>query len=271
MYLATPIAPAAPPAGTLPAPGLGERLPSERLLRPAALDRPPPAPRPAPRRPVGASTAVLRELPLLVGLTEAHLAELAAHATVRHFRRGERLVEQDRHSDTLFVLLGGKAHATRSGTNGRLLLLQVLRRGDFFGELSVIDGLPVAGSVRCLVQCEVLMVPGRDVDRFLRQWPEFAQAMVQQLVQRLRLANRRIAALALHDVHDRVIDYLRDVGVPCGDGSFHARGRISRTELALEVGASREMVCRVMRQLVRRGIVDALDDGSIVVRPPAER
>ncbi|MDT7836670.1 Crp/Fnr family transcriptional regulator [Aquabacterium sp. OR-4] len=216
------------------------------------------------------SLQTLRDLPLLAGLGEARLAELAATATVRHFRRGERVVEQGRNNDTLYILLSGKAHAMRTGANGRALLLQVLRRGDFFGDLGVIDGQAHSGSVRCLVQCDVLMLPGRDIDRCLRQWPEFAQAMVSFLVQRLRGANRRIASLALHDVHDRVIDYLREAGEAGGDGSFHVRGRVSRTEMAYMVGASREMVCRVMRQLSRRSIVDALDDGSIIVRPPLD-
>ncbi|MEK8050391.1 Crp/Fnr family transcriptional regulator [Ideonella sp. DXS22W] len=236
-------------------------------LRAAAAEPPAAA---VTRAPIDLSPAALCELPLFSTLPPARVASLLARATVRHFRRGERVVEQGRSSDTLHVLLSGKAHAVRTGHNGRALLLQVLRRGDFFGELGVLDGLPHGGSVRCLVQCEVLMLSGRDIDQQLRDWPEFAQAMVQVLVQRLRSANRRIASLALHDVHDRVIDYLREHGEPCGDGAFHARGRVSRTEMALMVGASREMVCRVMRQLSRRGIAEALDDGSIIVRPPAE-
>lgn len=235
-----------------------------------------PALRPAPglaapgRGALSATAALLAELPLFAALTEAQREWLAARASVRHFRRGDRVVEQGRTQDNLFVLLNGKAHAMRSGANGRSLLLQVLRRGDFFGELGIIDGLPHGGSVRCLVQCDMLVLPGRDIDRQLLEWPSFAETMVRVLVQRLRGANRRIASLALHDVHDRVIDYLRDNGEPVGDGSYHVRGRVSRTEMAFMVGASREMVCRVMRQLGRRGIADARDDGSIVVRPPQD-
>lgn len=251
--------------------GLPDRAAAD-VARPRLPPRMPssPTPRPAARPSAEIGAQTLRDLPLFANLSSERLAELAARATVRHYRRGERVVEQGRSNDLLCVLLSGKAHAMRTGANGRALLLQVLRRGDFFGELGVIDGQAHSGSVRCLVQCDVLMLPGREVDRCLLQWPEFAQTMVQILVQRLRSANRRIASLALHDVHDRVIDYLRDAGQARGDGSFHVRGRVSRTEMAYMVGASREMVCRVMRQLSRRGIVDALTDGSIVVRPPAE-
>lgn len=228
------------------------------------------APRSAARASTESPLGLLRDLPLFRVLAEAQLEQLASRAVVRHFRRGERVVEQGRQQDTLFILLSGKAHAMRTGANGRSLLLQVLKPGDFFGELGVIDGQAHNGSVRCLVQCDVLMLPGREVDRCLMQWPEFAQAMVQIMVQHLRATNRRIASLALHDVHDRVIDYLRDNGEPVADGVYHVRGRVSRTEMAFMVGASREMVCRVMRQLSRRGIIDARTDGSIVVRPPVE-
>lgn len=259
----------------LPAPvasGPPDRAAPDVALLRLPLRMPPlPTPRPAARLSAEPGAQTLRGLPLFAALADDRLAELAARASVRHYRRGERVVEQNRSNDQLCVLLSGKAHAMRTGANGRALLLQVLRRGDFFGELGVIDGQPHSGSVRCLVQCDVLMLPGREVDRCLLHWPEFAQTMVQILVQRLRSANRRIASLALHDVHDRVIDYLRDSGEPGADGEYHVRGRVSRTEMAYMVGASREMVCRVMRQLSRRGIADALDDGSIIVRPPASR
>lgn len=264
MYTSTAFTPSSP-IGLLEPPHAPMRLPrtSLRVLPPAP-------PRSVGRSHAESPVSMLRDMPLFRVLDESQLEQLAARAVVRHFRRGERVVEQGRQQDTLFILLSGKAHAMRTGANGRSLLLQVLKPGDFFGELGVIDGQAHNGSVRCLVQCDVLMLPGRDVDRALMQWPEFAQAMVQIMVQHLRATNRRIASLALHDVHDRVIDYLRENGEPVADGVFHVRGRVSRTEMAFMVGASREMVCRVMRQLGRRGIIDARTDGSIVVRPPVE-
>jgi CRP-like cAMP-binding protein len=264
MYL-SPAPVSASPVGLLDRPQTHLRLPiaPQRIV-------PMSTPRPLARGAGESAMALLRDLPLFRSLDESQLDHLASRAVVRHFRRGERVVEQGRQQDTLFVLLSGKAHAMRTGTNGRSLLLQVLKAGDFFGELGVIDGQAHNGSVRCLVQCDVLMLPGRDVDQCLMQWPEFAQALVQIMVRRLRATNRRIASLALHDVHDRVIDFLRDNGEVVADGVYHVRGRVSRTEMAFMVGASREMVCRVMRQLSRRGIIDARTDGSIVVRPPAD-
>lgn len=264
MYTSTAFTPSSP-IGLLEPPHLPVRLPRTPLRA-----VPPAATRSVGRGHAESAVSLLRDMSLFRVLSESQLGQLASRAVVRHFRRGERVIEQGRQQDTLFIMLSGKAHAMRTGANGRSLLLQVLKPGDFFGELGVIDGQAHNGSVRCLVQCDVLMLPGRDVDRALMQWPEFAQAMVQIMVQHLRATNRRIASLALHDVHDRVIDYLRDNGEPVADGVYHVRGRVSRTEMAFMVGASREMVCRVMRQLSRRGIIDARTDGSIVVRPPAD-
>ncbi len=104
---------------------------------------------------------------------------------------------------------------------------------------------------------------------FARCLPEnssMAYAIMKGLVQRLRQADRRIESLALMDVYGRVARALLEFAQPDRDGQLAVRERISRQDIAKMVGASREMVSRVMKDLEERGFVETREDGSMVIR-----
>ncbi len=209
---------------------------------------------------------LLLGLPLLCGLSQAQAAELAAQSQLLQLGRGARVVRQDELQDQLFVLLDGQAQLLRTADNGRMLLMGVLRPGDFFGEKTLIDGQAHGATLRCMQASQWLVLPGSAFRRCLLQSALLSQTLLQALVQRLREANRRITSLALDDVHARVIGHLCELGEAQADGWWQVPGRVSRTEMARLLGASREMVCRVLSQLERRGELQRGDDGSLRVR-----
>lgn len=212
------------------------------------------------------SAELLLQLPLLCGLTETQAAELAAQGQLLSLRRGALVVEQASVQDQLFVLLDGRAQLVHTADNGRMLLMGVLRPGDFFGEKTLIDGQSHGATLRCMQPSQWLVLPGAAFRRSLRQSALLSQTLLQALVQRLREANRRITSLALDDVHARVINHLCELGETQADGWYEVPGRVSRTEMARLLGASREMVCRVLAQLERRGELLRCGDGSLRVR-----
>ena len=93
-----------------------------------------------------------------------------------------------------------------------------------------------------------------------------AYAVMKGLVQRLRHADRKIESLALMDVYGRVARALLEFAVDDADGNAVIRDKVSRQDLAKMVGASREMVSRVMKDLEERGFIETRSDGSMVVK-----
>ena len=93
-----------------------------------------------------------------------------------------------------------------------------------------------------------------------------AYAVMKGLVQRLRHADRKIESLALMDVYGRVARALLEFAVVDADGNAVIRDKVSRQDLAKMVGASREMVSRVMKDLEERGFIETRSDGSMVVK-----
>ncbi|CAM5791760.1 Crp/Fnr family transcriptional regulator [Ottowia pentelensis] len=208
------------------------------------------------------SLDLIRRVPLFSMLTEAQAVSVADAVVKRRFKRGEAIVEQGRKCDALFILLNGRARVMTADGRGREVILATLRPGDHIGEMSLIDDQPHSATVRAEVQTDVLVLGRTEFARCLPENSSMAYAIMRALVQRLRHADRKIESLALLDVYGRVARALLEFSVEDGQGERVIREKVSRQDLAKMVGASREMVSRVMKDLEERGFIQARDDGS---------
>ncbi|MBS0501889.1 MAG: cyclic nucleotide-binding domain-containing protein, partial [Proteobacteria bacterium] len=199
-------------------------------------------------------------------LTEAQAISVADAVVKRRFKRAEAIVEQGKKSNALFILLNGRARVMTADGRGREVILATLRPGDHIGEMSLIDNEPHSATVRAEVQTDVLMLGRTEFARCLPENSSMAYAIMRGLVQRLRHADRKIESLALLDVYGRVARALLEFSVDEGQGERVIREKISRQDIAKMVGASREMVSRVMKDLEERGYILTQEDGSILIQ-----
>lgn len=211
---------------------------------------------------------LIRRVPLFSMLTNDQAQLIADSVVKRKLRRGELVVEQGRKSNTLFILLNGRARVLTSDARGREVILAVLESGDYVGEMSMIDNEPHSATVRCEVQTDVLVLGRSDFARVLPDNSSLSYAILRGLVRRLRHANRQIESLALLDVYGRVARTLLEMAEDI-DGVKTVRGKVSRQDMAKVVGASREMVSRVMKDLEGRGVIETLENGSVQIKEPA--
>ncbi|WP_307690284.1 Crp/Fnr family transcriptional regulator [Variovorax ginsengisoli] len=209
---------------------------------------------------------LLRRVPLFSALTPSQSASIADAIVKRRFKRGEMVVEQGKKTDALFIILTGRARVTSADSRGREVILATLQPGDYIGEMSLIDDEPHSATVRTEIQTDVLMLNRAAFSRCLPENSSMAYNVMRGLVQRLRHADRKIESLALMDVYGRVARSLIEFAVDDGLGNLKIRDKISRQDLAKMVGASREMVSRVMKDLEERGFVHTQADGSMLVK-----
>jgi CRP/FNR family cyclic AMP-dependent transcriptional regulator len=212
------------------------------------------------------SLDLIRRVPLFAMLTETQANAVADAVVKRRFKRGETIVEQGKKSNALFILLNGRARVITADGRGREVILATLQPGDHIGEMSLIDNEPHSATVRAEVQTDVLMLGRVEFARCLPENTSMAYAIMRGLVQRLRHADRKIESLALMDVYGRVARALLEFASDTGNGELLIRDKISRQDIAKMVGASREMVSRVMKDLEERGFIQTQDNGSIVVK-----
>ena len=211
---------------------------------------------------------MLRQVPLFAALAPADLDLLAATLQARRLLRGEALVQQGEVLPMLGVLVQGRARVmVEDRRRRRAVLLSTLLPGDAIGEMSLIDGQPHSATVRAETPCEVWLLERAALESCLSRSNAMIYALMCTLVRRLRHAYAHIALLATLDVAGRLACTLlerSDVGL---DGRRRLDGRVSRTELALRVGATRERVSRVLAEFERRGHVVVHPDGGWWIEP----
>lgn len=209
---------------------------------------------------------LIRRVPLFSMLTDVQAASVAGAVVKRRYKRGENIVKQGKKSNALFLLLTGRARVISTDSRGREVILATLQSGDYVGEMSLIDDEPHSATVQAEIQTDVLELARLDFARCLPENSSMAYAVMRGLVQRLRHADRKIESLALLDVYGRVARALRDFAVETPDGQWVVRERISRSDIAKMVGASREMVSRVMKDLEERGLIETQGNGSLLLK-----
>ncbi len=209
---------------------------------------------------------LLRRVPLFSVLTVEQSASIADAVVKKRFKRAEVIVEQGKKTDALYIILTGRARVMSTDSRGREVIIATLQPGDYLGEMSLIDGEPHSATVRTEVQTDTLMLGREAFSRCLPENASMAYNIMCGLVRRLRHADRKIESLALMDVYGRVAHSLLELAVDDGTGNLKVREKVSRQDLAKMVGASREMVSRVMKGFEERGFVRVEPDGTMIIK-----
>ncbi len=207
--------------------------------------------------------SLLQNIPLFAGLPEAQLDHIAKMAVLRQVPRHKTIVFVGAKTDSLFVIVSGSAKVLNRDAEGREVILSMLEAGECFGEMGLIDDSPRSADVVANEACELLVISKADFTRALSENTELCLNIKKSLVLRLREANHKIESLALMDVYGRVAKLLLDNSEK-ENGVRIVKRKITKLDMAKMVGASREMVSRVMKDLEHRGFV-RVESGRIVL------
>lgn len=181
------------------------------------------------------------------------LEELAGRGVSRTYARNEQLIAEGDASDALFVLLSGELKVYTQDEKGRELVYNVLRPGEMFGEL-FLDGGVRSASVRAMSDCRCILIDQALTYALVRTHPVFAELLIKKLIERVRHATRLSKSLALSDVYERTVSLLMQTAVLENDVRM-VPAALTQQEMADRVGATREMINRVLRDLVKGGFL----------------
>ena len=208
------------------------------------------------------STAVLKAVPLFASFPEDQLRMLTTVVTRKSAPRSTTIMAGGDATDSLYIVLSGRLKVMMSDAEGKEVILSILGPGEFFGEMGLIDDEPRSATVMTIEPCELLSIAKRDFKKCLAENFEMAMAVMRSLVKRLREADRKIGSLALLDVYGRVARLLLDMSENV-DGEKIVTKRLPKQDIAKMIGASREMVSRVMKDLQMGGYIEMR--GSTIV------
>ena len=201
------------------------------------------------------STTVLKSVPLFASFPEDQLRTLVTVVTRRSAPRNSVIMAAGDPIDSLYIVIAGRLKVMMGDAEGKEVILSLIGPGEFFGEMGLIDDSPRSASVICIEPCELLSIAKRDFRKCLAENVEMAMTVMRGLVRRLREADRKIGSLALLDVYGRVARLLLDMSENV-NGQKMLTKRLAKQDIAKMVGASREMVSRVMKDLQIGGYIE---------------
>lgn len=182
------------------------------------------------------------------------LRALVMRGDVRRYRKGTILIQEGDVGESLFIVIDGRVKVYCVDSNDKEIAFGVFGAAEYFGEMAL-DGGPRAASVITLEPTICAVVHRRTLSDFIAERPQFCFEMLSKVIQRLRLATRDARNLAFIDVYGRITQLLNDMAVPQADGRRVLTERITHQEIASRVGCSREMVSRILKDLVNGGYV----------------
>lgn len=217
--------------------------------------------------------ALLRGVDLFACLSDNELRQIAAVTTTQKFKRDETIIlEKDDAAMALYIVASGEVQVYVTAADGRETILSLLTKGDFFGELSLIDGEPRSASVRAVNEVQTLVLLRSDFLKLLDTKTGLAKTLMVELCTRLRRANRQISSLSSMSVFGRVTGTIlslaeqHGIRMPFKDGNCVTvvRNRPTQQQLADMSGTTRETVSRVCSNLEKKGLI-AIDEKDLIV------
>jgi len=191
-------------------------------------------------------------------LESADLDLMSSYGVIRAYPKGAVLINEGDNSTGFFIILSGKVKVYVSNQEGREVVLNIQRDGEYFGELALIDEAPRSASVITLEASQFVFVSKAGFQKCLSEHPEIAVKLIRSLSKRIRALTESVKNLALLDVYGRVSRVLENLAVS-HEEKFVIKQRLTHQEIANMTGASREMVSRIIRDLVKGGYIQVKD------------
>jgi CRP-like cAMP-binding protein len=210
---------------------------------------------------------VLRRSSLFARLGDGEIDAVLAHASVAHHAEGDQIFAKGDPGNSMMAVLRGRVTITAPSQDGRQVVLTVMRDGELFGEIALLDGKERTADATAMTDCELLIVPRRSLLSLLERRPDLCIELLIVLCERLRRTNEQVEDLAFLDLEARIAKVLIRLAEENGEGQPQTGPvgvKISQRALGELVGGSRESVNKHLQDWKRAGII-ALAKGSIVI------
>ena len=209
----------------------------------------------------------MRNVPIFAELEERELEKIAKLGVRQKYKKGNVVVIEQESGAALFIIVSGKVKIVRMDEDGREVILSIFGPGEFFGEMSLLDGMARSASVIATEKSELLMIHRRDFLELLHEFPSVAISLLAELAMRLRKADMQIKSLSLKDAAGRVANV---VLMLADDIGIFRKGKVEIEDLPLQqdianmAGTSRETVSRMLNMFVEKGQIQ-LDGSKITI------
>ena len=203
----------------------------------------------------------LKSVPIFSELRDETLSQLSKTGSVQSFSKDSIILSEKEAGSALFLIISGKVKISRisSEDNYKEVILAILNPSDFFGEMSLLDGLERSATATAMDNSKIFIIQRNDFLQLLHDHPEVSIALLQELTQRLRAAGMKIKALSLKDAEGKVATVLLQLADDIGKikhGVVEIEKLPFQHELANMAGTSRETISRTLHAFAKKGLIE---------------
>lgn len=210
---------------------------------------------------------LLRGINLFSDLEDSQLKVISEFVVNKFYKKCSVIVRETDPGNTMYIINKGKVKISRTIESGKEVILAILGEEDFFGEMSLLDGMERSASVTTLEDSELFILNREDFLDLINRYPKIAIVLLKELALRLRKSDTQIKSLSLYDATGRVASALIQLAEDNGtikDGIVKVKNLPSQKDLANIAGTSRETISRVLKELMEKGQINK-ENGDIYI------
>ncbi len=210
---------------------------------------------------------IFKKISIFENLSDDELTSLMEIVIYKEYPKNYTIVRHNDMGDAMFIILDGSVKVSLFSENGREVILDIIEKGGFFGEMSIIDKMPRSANIITMDKTQTIMIKRNDFMNLLVQYPNISINILKELVGRLRKADDIINSLSIHDVLGRISRFITKIfisnEVPLVNGAVVAFN-FTHKDIAARVGTTRESVTRALNKMLEKHIL-SIEDKKLVI------
>ena len=213
---------------------------------------------------------LVQKIPFLACLSETELAVFKNHIIEKDFLKNQVILHEADTLNYLYFVYSGKVKAIQISADGQEMILAIRKRGDFFGEMAILDGMTAPATVVAIEDTKVGFISKQDFENHLLQNRKALIEIISMLCSRLREAWLMLKVLSFADADQRIRMVLINIGDQFGVND--PRGtiinlRLTHQDIANLATTARETVTRAISRFVQAGEIEILEKKYIILKP----
>ena len=213
---------------------------------------------------------VLKNIPFFSCLSAVEMAAVEKLVVEKRCGKNDVILLEEDGQQFMYMVCSGKVKVVQSSDSGKEHILAIHKKGDFFGEMSLLDGKTAPGSVIAMEESTIVLIGRDDFRRFVASNVKVTQTIIDLLCSRLRDAWMMLRVLSFSDAEQRVravLDHVSRIYGVTDDRGILLSMKLTHREIADYANVSRETATRLLNRFKSSGEIDILSDRRIIIKP----
>ena len=199
------------------------------------------------------SVSILKKIDIFQGLKDEQYSLIGEITKTKFIKKNTLIFSKGDENNSMYIIAEGSVDVSILTEGGKELILATLTNGEYFGELSLLDGKEISANITSITDVVLLIIHKEDFFQIMERNMEIFSNVISHLCFRVRELTEKVEGFALQDVYQRLSLLLMDLSDMNEKGERVVNTSLTHKNIALRIGSSREMVSRIIKDLEKGG------------------